>query len=136
LGDKERAAETLERAARAQREEERAPALLVGAPEDEARELLALGRRALATGEAGPGIERGLKALQRAVALAPELSAARLALAEALAKKGSPDEALRALDRGLAEAPPIFEEHLLRARLLLAKGERDEPAIEAFSAAL
>ncbi len=136
-GDAGRATLELARAATAQREDVRPPSLVgVSSPEDEARELGDLGRRGLARGAASGGVERALRAFQRGVSLAPELTSLHVGLAEALGRSGRVDEALKELDRALALAPPFFEEHLLRARLLLEKGELDDPAIEAFGTAL
>jgi tetratricopeptide (TPR) repeat protein len=130
-----RAAEELDQAARLEREDARPPELLaVGAPEDEARELVDTGRRALVAGPSS--LDRAVAALRAAAFLAPELTAARTSLAEALVAKGLAIDAGRELDRALVEAPPSVEAHVLRARLILARGELDEPAIDAFGAAL
>jgi len=143
LLDDPAAAETAAEAARASRTLLRGPTdhdrLAVGAPAEEARTALALGRRHLHRAGRRPdpdeSLERALALLRRAGTLAPWLTPARIAEAEALIALERVDEAYERLSDLPPVMPVTWDVHALRGRLLAAHGE-DALAVEELQAAL
>jgi serine/threonine-protein kinase len=70
--------------------------------------------------------DRGRRAAERALALAPHLGEARIALANYALNMGDAVEAARATHEALAVSPGSSEVHDMRGRLLTELGEPDE----------
>ncbi len=118
------------------------PRVEVGPPREDALFALSWGRRLVERAASFPAreeqqltLEAALPHLERAVALAPWLGPARLALAEALAQRERREEALAQL----AQAPALGRAGARAQELrgeLLAAAARHAPAVRAYDAAL
>ncbi|MCC6557140.1 MAG: protein kinase [Polyangiaceae bacterium] len=75
---------------------------------------------------AGEGGEEAIQAAERAIAAAPDLADARLALASARIQAGETEAAMRELRRAIARSPGLAEAQAMLGVILLEIGEIEE----------
>lgn len=89
-----------------------------------------LGVGVLLTKRGGAGVEEGIRELQRAVAIKPDLYEALIALGRALVAHGRPAEAVEPLRRATSLAPDNPEPHYQLSLAFRRLGRKEEAAAE------